>query len=101
MTVKSTLKFNLKTAAIIWIIVALSILAYIIFTNIMLWINITKRPNCKRQDVDDILQESKLKLGITSKISVIYDKDIKSPFAYGIIRPKILISEHIVDKLIN
>jgi beta-lactamase regulating signal transducer with metallopeptidase domain len=99
MTVKSTLKFNLKTAAIIWIIGDLSILAYIIFTNIMLWININRRPNCKRQDVDDILQESKLKLRINSKISVIYDKDIKSPFAYGIIRPKILISEHIVDKL--
>jgi beta-lactamase regulating signal transducer with metallopeptidase domain len=99
MTVKSTLKFNLKTAAIIWIIGALSILAYIIFTNIMLWININRRPNCKRQDVNQLLQESKLKLGVTSKISVIYDKDIKSPFAYGIIRPKILISEHIVDKL--
>ncbi|MDT8719556.1 DUF4309 domain-containing protein [Clostridium sp. 19966] len=99
MPVKGTTKFDLKTVAIIWLIGALLILAYIIFTNIMLLVNINKSLKCKRQDVDKILQEAKFRIGITSKISVIYDNEIKSPFAYGIIRPKIVISEHIVDKL--
>ncbi len=91
--------FNLKTVALIWIIGVLLILSYIIFVNIMLWINIKKKTNCKRRDVDDILQESKIKLGVNSEISIIYDENVKSPAVYGIIRPKILISQQIINGL--
>ncbi len=99
MAVSSGFGFNLKTAALIWIIGVSLILAYIIVVNIMLWINIKKRHECKRTDVDHILQESKLELGINSKISIIYDDDVKSPAVYGIIRPKILISQRIIHGL--
>ena len=98
-TSSTRLGFNLKTAALIWIIGVLLILSYIILVNIILWINIEKRPNCRRTDVENILQESKFKLGINSKISIIYDEDVKSPAVYGIIRPKILISQRIIDGL--
>lgn len=93
------LGFNYKTGALIWMIGSLSILTYIIIVNIMLWISIKKSPRCNRQDVNKILQESKLKLKVHSKVSIIYDQHLKSPAVYGIIRPKILISENIINRL--
>ncbi|MBZ9633663.1 M56 family metallopeptidase [Clostridium sp. FP1] len=93
------LGFNYKTGALIWLIGALSILLYIIIINIMLWISIKKSPHCERQDIDKILQVAKLRLKVHSKISVIYEKHLKSPAVYGIIRPKILISENIINRL--
>jgi beta-lactamase regulating signal transducer with metallopeptidase domain len=93
------LGFNYKTGALIWMIGALSKLTYIIIVNIMLWISIKKSNRCDRQDVNKILQESKLKLKVHSKVSIIYDQHLKSPAVYGIIRPKILISENIIHRL--
>lgn len=99
MTVNKEFGFNLETAALIWIIGVFLILSYMGFVTAMLWIKMNKKLNCSRKDVNEILQESKLKLGINSKISVIYDRGIKSPAVYGIIRPKILISERMLDRL--
>ncbi|MGH4124689.1 MAG: M56 family metallopeptidase [Clostridium sp.] len=93
------LGFNYKTGALIWLIGALSILLYIIIVNIMLWISIKKSPRCERTGIDKILQVAKLRLKVNSKISVIYEKHLKSPAVYGIIRPKILISENIINRL--
>ncbi|MCB2311402.1 M56 family metallopeptidase [Clostridium tagluense] len=93
------LGFNYKTGALIWLIGVLSILLYIIIVNIMLWISIKKSPHCERTDIDKILQVAKSRLKVNSKISVIYEKHLKSPAVYGIIRPKILISENIINRL--
>ncbi|MGV8981872.1 M56 family metallopeptidase [Clostridium sp.] len=97
--VNNKLGFNFKTMALIWMIGALSVLTYIIFINIMLSISIKKSPHCKMQDINEILEESKLRLKISSKIDVIYGHYLKSPAVYGIIKPKILISESIINKL--
>jgi len=97
--VNNGLGFNFKTAALIWMIGVLSIILYIIVVNIMLWIIIKKSPHSQRQDINEILEESKLRLKVNSKISVTYNKHLKSPFVYGIIRPKIQISENIIDRL--
>lgn len=93
------LKFNLSMAAKIWAVGVLLSLLYIIFINVMLSININKSSRCNNPDVNDILRYAKLKLNINSKIPLIYDKSIKSPSVYGIIHPKILISEFIVNNL--
>lgn len=91
--------FNFKTASLIWFIGMLLIISYIIFVNIMLLINIRRNSICNRHDVNDILKETKLKLGINSKIPIICSNTIKSPAVYGIIHPKILISQHVIDRL--
>jgi beta-lactamase regulating signal transducer with metallopeptidase domain len=97
--INNKLGFNYRTGALIWLIGALLILIYIVFVNIMLSISINKSPHCDKQDINKILEESKLKLKVRSKISVIYDQNLKSPAVYGIIRPKILISEDIINRL--
>ena len=92
-------EFNLNTAAEIWCAGVLLFLLYIVFINIMLNIKIKRSSRCKRQVVNDILHEAELQLGINSKVTLVYDKNLKSPSVYGIIHPKILISESVIDKL--
>lgn len=91
--------FDFKIGALIWIIGIIVILLYIIFVNIILSIRIKKLARCQRQDINEILDECKLRLKVSSKICLVYDEKLKSPAVYGVIRPKILISKQIIDKL--
>lgn len=93
------LKFDFSMAAKIWGTGVLLFLLYITFINVMLSINIKKSPRYNNANVNDILNYAKLKLNINSKIPLVYDRDLKSPSVYGIIHPKILISEPIISRL--
>lgn len=97
--VDDRLGFNFKIGALIWIIGIIVILVYTIFINIMLSVRVKKFPSCKRQDINEILEKCKLRLKVNSKICLVYDEKLKSPAVYGFIRPKILISKQIIDKL--
>lgn len=92
-------EFGLNIASEIWLAGVLLFLFYIIFINIVLSINIKKSKRCKRPDINYIFHEAELKLDINSKVTLVYNKNLKSPSVYGIIHPKILISESIVNKL--
>lgn len=92
-------EINMKFFAIIWISIVVVILIYLIFTNAMMSFKISRSSLCKREDVNLVLVDVKLKLNVKKKIPIIYDKHFKSPAVYGIIRPKILISEQIISRL--
>jgi Antirepressor regulating drug resistance, predicted signal transduction N-terminal membrane component len=96
---ESSLGFNMKTAALIWIIGIGLFLLYVVIVNVIILINIKRSNHCKRGDIRKILKESKEKLNVKSNITIIYDKYLKSPYVYGIISPKIVISEDILNKL--
>lgn len=91
--------FNFQTAALIWIAGVLAILLYIISVNILLFIRLKKYPQCENKDVIEVFENSRSKLKVASRISIIHDSNLKSPAVYGLIRPKILISEDIIQRL--
>ena len=97
----NSLGFNMKTAALLWIAGIVIILLYVVIVNAIILINIKRSNHCKREDIKEIRKESKEKLNVRSNISIIYDKYLKSPYVYGIIKPKIVISEDILSKLEN
>ncbi|MBS4214108.1 M56 family metallopeptidase [Neobacillus rhizophilus] len=91
--------FSYDTAAVLWIIGVSSILLYILCLNILMMAKLKKCSACDREDLLEILEAEKTRLKINSKIKIIYSNYSKSPAVYGIIRPKILISEELIDKL--
>ncbi|ETI68757.1 M56 family metallopeptidase [Neobacillus vireti] len=91
--------FTYDIAAMLWIIGVSSILLYILCVNIMMMVKLKKCSVCEKEDLIGILEVGKSKLKINSKIKIIYSNSSKSPAVYGMIRPKILIPEELIDKL--
>ncbi|MBO0959700.1 DUF4309 domain-containing protein [Neobacillus sp. MM2021_6] len=91
--------FNYDTAAILWIIGVSSALLYMLCVNILMIAKLKKCSICHKEDVIEILEAEKSRLNINSKVKIIYSNFSKSPAVYGMIRPKILIPEDLIDKL--
>ncbi|NHM33849.1 M56 family metallopeptidase [Neobacillus terrae] len=91
--------FSYDTAAVLWIIGVSSILLYILCVNILMRAKLKKCSACEREDLIEILEAEKSKLKVNSKIKIIYSNYSKSPAVYGMIHPKIIIPEELIDKL--
>ena len=91
--------FNYDTAAVLWIIGVSSALLYILCVNILMMAKLKKCSICEREDLIEILEAEKSRLKVNSKVKIIYSNYSKSPAVYGMIRPKILIPEELIDKL--
>lgn len=85
--------------AYLWLTGAVLILFYIFVINRWLLVKIKKLPACENQEILNILKECNTRLNITSKITVVCDTGFKSPALFGWRNPKIIISQHIIDKL--
>ncbi|GGA49606.1 MULTISPECIES: M56 family metallopeptidase [Bacillaceae] len=91
--------FSFDTAAVLWIIGVSSLLLYILSVNILMMAKLKKCSVCEREDLIKILEAEKSKLKINSKIKIIYSNYSKSPAVYGLIRPKIIIPDELINKL--
>ncbi|MEI4771709.1 M56 family metallopeptidase [Psychrobacillus sp. FJAT-51614] len=91
--------FSYDTAAVLWIIGVSSILLYILCVNILMRAKLKKCSVCEREDLIKILEAERSKLKVNSKIKIIYSNYSKSPAVYGMIHPKIIIPEELIDKL--
>ncbi|MBV7508578.1 DUF4309 domain-containing protein [Bacillus sp. sid0103] len=91
--------FNYDTAAVLWIIGVSSALLFILCVNILMMAKLKKCSSCEREDLIEILEAEKSRLKVNSKVEIIYNNFSKSPAVYGVIRPKILIPEELIDKL--
>ncbi|WP_407312694.1 M56 family metallopeptidase [Desulfosporosinus sp. SB140] len=92
-------KINVFNLAIMWLSGIGLILSYVCLINGRLWLKIKKQPPCKAKDIEEILEESKMLLKIQSKVSLVYDIELTSPALFGWRKPKIIISQQIIDKL--
>ncbi|HEX2925554.1 MAG TPA: M56 family metallopeptidase [Ruminiclostridium sp.] len=91
--------FNYSTAAGIWLVVVTGLLLYIISINIILLVRLKKLKKCDNQAVADILEQCRSTLGINAKTTVVLDKNVRSPRLYGLLHPKILVSQDVLDVL--
>lgn len=91
--------FNFQTAALIWIIGVFAAFLYIISINIIIAIKLKRLKHCDNKEVLKTLEAVKLKLKVGAKIEVLYDTKFNSPAVYGLIRPRILISKDIIDRI--
>ncbi|HWQ42692.1 MAG TPA: M56 family metallopeptidase [Desulfosporosinus sp.] len=91
--------FNWQTLALTWMIGVSAIFFYILLINLWLLFKIKKLPLCDSADILRILQECKANLKVHSEVSVVYDDSLKSPALFGLLHPKIIISQELVKKL--
>lgn len=93
------IEVNYTTLGIVWISGVSVILLYLVLVNGLLFLRLKKQPTYDTREIIEILEESKKRLQVHSKVSVIYDNGLKSPALFGWRRPKIIISPQIIDKL--
>lgn len=93
--------FNYTMAADIWFVVMTGILLYMAAINVIMMLKLKRLRNCDSREAIDLLEECRSELGISSKVTLLLDVSIKSPRLYGLINPKILISQEILDGLSN
>jgi len=97
---KSSSDFNLdlKLISEIYLIGTVLILLYIFMLNSIILIR-TGKHLCKDEKILRIFNECKIKMNVKKNIPIAYDKNIKTPSLYGLLRPKLLISSEIINTL--
>lgn len=84
--------------SLIWVIGVICLTLYMLLVGIIFRTKIKKSStNTIRDDVVDILNECSQLLKIKRNIKIINQTHVKVPALYGIIKPKLLIDESIVD----
>lgn len=87
------------TFSLIWLIGISGFTVYIITVNIVTLLKISKYPVCSRKDVLSILEDCKRRVNVNAKVTVLYNRKLKSPMVCGLLHPKIIISPEVLDRL--
>lgn len=92
-------KYYFNIASMVWIIgVGLSS-AVIFLINGLLFIKVNRQPICKDPNIMKVFEKCKSIMKISKFIPIIYDRYAGTPALFGLIRPKILISPDLINKL--
>lgn len=94
-----SIMFDYKTLSLIWLAGVLVILLYILILNMRFNKRVSNMVQGKDSEANRILEECKLEMGIHTNIPIIYDTSAKTPFLFGLIRPKLITSFEVVSKL--
>jgi bla regulator protein BlaR1 len=96
---KNSIRFNYYMVSIIWLIGAIIMLLYTLIVNTGFLFKINKQPQCKEENILRNFDECKSMMNVHIKIPVIYDRSLKTPSLFGLIRPKLLIPSEIINNL--
>lgn len=96
---KSGWGFNFQTASIIWLLGVAAILLYICIVNSVFLLRTRKRHRCKEEDILNIFEECKAKMNVHAELPIIYDKSLKTPSLFGLVRPKLIIPSEVIENL--
>lgn len=96
---KNSIRFNYYMVSIIWLIGAIIMLLYTLIVNTGFLLKINKQPQCKEENILRNFDECKSMMNVHIKIPVIYDRSLKTPSLFGLIRPKLLIPSEIINNL--
>ncbi|MFL0246123.1 M56 family metallopeptidase [Candidatus Clostridium stratigraminis] len=91
--------FTFSTLSFVWIIGVIITFSYIILVNGVLLLKSKKLQACQSKELLQILEECKSILNSNPKVEVVYDNSIKSPAIFGLLHPKISISQQLISKL--
>jgi beta-lactamase regulating signal transducer with metallopeptidase domain len=95
---KNRFVLNFKLISIIYLTGTALILLYIFILNFTLLIK-TRKHICEDEKILGIFNECKLKMNVKKDIPIIYDRNIKTPSLFGLVKPKLLITSEIINAL--
>lgn len=90
---------NYRIVSIVWLAGVLAMLVY--FLSIHIWLRKTlhRQIQCSDADINRILEECRQRTGVRTPVSIVYDTCERTPFLFGLLRPKLLLSSKVADKL--
>jgi len=89
----------IEVLSIIWIAGIFLVLLYTTCLNIHIRRSVAKRGKCDNNELLDVLLKCKDSLGIKKRIAVHVCDRFGSPCIYGLIRPKLLVSNKVISNL--
>lgn len=96
---KNSIRFNYYMASIIWLIGVIIMQLYTLIVNTRFLLKVNKQPQCKEENILRNFDKCKSMMNVHIKIPIIYDRSLKTPSLFGLIRPKLLIPSEIINNL--
>jgi len=96
---KNSTRLKSDMISIIWLTGAIVILLYILIINTRFLFRINKQPQCREGDILRRFDECKGKMDVRGNIPIIFERNLKTPSLYGLIKPKLLIPYEIINNL--
>ncbi|AEE95874.1 M56 family metallopeptidase [Mahella australiensis] len=85
--------------SVIWLIGVAGMLLYILIANIAFRLKINGAPHCKDEGTLRRLDDCEREMNIRTIIPIIYNKNVKTPSIFGLLKPKLLLSSETMDNL--
>ncbi|EGW37006.1 M56 family metallopeptidase [Desulfosporosinus sp. OT] len=85
--------------AILWLVGVLILAILTIATNLRFYFKVRREPSATDARMSNLIQECSRKLGIRKNLPIIITNRIEAPCLYGILSPKLLLPESLVNRL--
>ena len=89
---------NLKDILpIVWLLGTLALTFYYTVLNLLFWFRIRRFNRTTNNNINNLLALCRSEMGISKKMKVYTNEKITTPMWFGLIRPRILIPQHIIE----
>lgn len=88
-----------ETLSVIWLAVALGLGLFSLGCNFKLWRIIKSQRPLTEGNILDLFEDCKAEMGIQTILGVIVSDRVKSPALFGVVRPRLLLPEGIIETL--
>jgi len=85
--------------SIVWLIGVLIVILYLALVNTSISLRLKKGKKSNEQKVVQAVEQCKLEVGVHSEIPVYCSDQIKTPSLFGLIKPKLLLPQNMLDYL--
>jgi len=86
---------------VLWLAGVIVFCFLIFFKNIEFYLRIREHSNQNNQTINQLLNECMTTMNIKRKVTIIFSKSVNTPCIYGVIKPKLLISDDLQKKISN
>lgn len=98
-SIKSLSLGLVETLSLVWLLVALVLAVFAIACNFRLWRIIKSQRPLTEGKILDLLEDCKAEIGIQTILGVVATDRVKSPALFGVIRPRLLLPEGMLENL--
>ncbi len=81
----------------LWFIGVLIMAGFVCVRNISLWLTVKRERPITDHEILDLLEDSKMEMGVQTIIGVVVSDKIKSPALFGFVRPRLLLPQGLLE----
>ena len=99
-TTKESEAFSVKfvrTLPALWLAGTVLLAGYVLMRSISLWRTVKRERPITDSEILDLLEDSKMQMGVETILAVIVSDKIKSPALFGFVRPRLLLPQGMLE----